>query len=561
VKNKEFIPKFFALIKEGFTKKQLTKDILAGIIVGIVALPLAIAFAIASGVSPEKGLITAVVAGLTISVLSGSRVQIGGPTGAFIVIVYGIVQTHGIGGLTIATFMAGFLIIGMGFARLGNYLKFIPYPLIVGFTSGIAIIIFSSQIKDFLGLEMGEVPADFIEKWQAYFLNFKKINWTAFIIALSTVFISLNFNKITSKIPGSIVAILLSTAFVFFFELPVETIESKFGEIPNHISLPTFPSIDFATIRQLIQPAIAIALLGSIESLLSAVVADGMMGGRHRSNMELVAQGTANIFSGLFGGIPATGAIARTATNIKNGGRTPIAGITHAIVLLLIMLLFAPIAKLIPLSCLAGILVVVAWHMGEWHHFKSLLKSNRMDVIVLLTTFFLTVFFDLIIAIEVGMILSSFIFMKRMSESTSIQNAMNYFKNEDANDERHLRLFDEEIPDIPKGVLIYEINGPLFFGASQKFQEVIKDLKQEPEILILRVRHVPFIDATGINRLKGIYKSLQSRGTKVIISGANDDIKREFLKMGVYEDLGKHNICNNINEAIGQGKKIMETIK
>ncbi len=555
MKNKEFVPKFFTIIREGFTKKQLAKDIIAGIIVGIVALPLAIAFAIASGVSPEKGLITAVVAGLTISLLGGSRVQIGGPTGAFIVIVYGIVQDYGIGGLTIATFMAGFLIIGMGLARLGNYLKFIPYPLIVGFTSGIAVIIFSSQIKDFLGLEMGEVPADFIEKWVAYFLNFQKINWVAFIIALGTVLISLNFNKITSKIPGSIVAILLSIVAVYFFELPVETIESKFGEIPNRISLSTFPSIDFSTIQQLIQPAFAIALLGSIESLLSAVVADGMMGGQHRSNMELVAQGTANIFSGLFGGIPATGAIARTVTNIKNGGKTPIAGITHAIVLLLIMLLFAPIAKLIPLSCLAGILVVVAWHMGEWHNFKALLKSNRMDIIVLLTTFFLTVFFDLIIAIEVGMILSSFIFMKRMSESTSIQNAMSYFKSEEENGEH---LFEEELPEIPKGILIYEINGPLFFGASQKFQEVIKDLKQEPEILILRVRHVPFIDATGINRLKEIYKNLQSSGTKTIISGANGDIKKELLNTGVYEDLGENNICDNIDEALRQAKKILD---
>jgi SulP family sulfate permease len=454
--------------------------------------------------------------------------------------------------------MAGFLIIGLGLARLGNYLKFIPYPLIVGFTSGIAIIIFSSQIKDFLGLEMGEVPADFVEKWQTYFLNFQKINWTAFSIAGITVLISLNFSRITSKIPGSIVAIVLSTLAVYFFELPVETIETKFGEIPNHISLPTFPNIDFATIQQLIQPAIAIALLGSIESLLSAVVADGMMGGRHRSNMELVAQGTANIISGLFGGIPATGAIARTATNIKNGGRTPISGIVHAIVLLLIMLLFAPVAKLIPLSCLAGILVVVAWHMGEWHHFMSLLKSNRMDVIVLLTTFFLTVFFDLIIAIEVGMILSSFIFMKRMSESTSIQNAMSYFKTEEENGER---LFEEEIPDIPKGVLIYEINGPLFFGASQKFQEVIKDLKQEPEILILRVRHVPFIDATGINRLKEIYKNLQSIGTTIIISGANDEIKREFLKMNVYKDLGKNNICDNIDQALKKAKAIINEKK
>lgn len=554
MRNNEFTPKLLTLLREGLSRKQITKDVTAGIIVGIVALPLAIAFAIASGVSPEKGLITAVIAGLTISVLGGSRVQIGGPTGAFIVIVYGIVQTHGIGGLTIATFMAGFLMIGFGLTRLGNYLKFIPYPLIVGFTSGIAIIIFSSQIKDFLGLEMGEIPADFVEKWKAYFLNFHKINWLAVAIAVGTVLISLNFNRLTSKIPGSIVAIILSTLAVYFFELPVETIETKFGEIPSTISLPTFPNINFEAIQQLIQPAIAIALLGSIESLLSAVVADGMMGGKHRSNMELVAQGTANIFSGLFGGIPATGAIARTATNIKNGGRTPIAGMVHAIVLLLIMLLFAPVAKLIPLSCLAGVLVVVAWHMGEWHHFKALLKSNRMDIIVLLTTFFLTVFFDLIIAIEVGMILSSFIFMKRMSESTSIKNAMRYFKTEEENGER---LFEEEIPDIPKGVLIYEINGPLFFGASQKFQEVIKDLKQKPEILILRIRHVPFIDATGIKRLKDMYQNLQSSGTTIIISGANDDIKRELLKMNVYEDLGKHNICKNIDEAIQQAKKIM----
>lgn len=554
MKNSEFIPKFFTLLKEGITRQQLTKDVTAGIIVGIVALPLAIAFAIASGVSPEKGLITAVIAGLIISMLGGSRVQIGGPTGAFIVIVYGIVETHGVGGLTIATFMAGFLIIGLGLARLGNYLKFIPYPLIVGFTSGIAIIIFSSQIKDFLGLEMGEVPADFIDKWRAYFLNFKHINWGAVLIALGTVLISFNFNKVTSKIPGSIVAIFISTLVVYFFELPVETIETKFGEIPSNIALPTMPSIDFDTIQELIQPAIAIALLGSIESLLSAVVADGMIGGRHRSNMELIGQGTANIFSALFGGIPATGAIARTATNIKNGGRTPISGIVHAVILLLIMLLFAPVAKLIPLSCLAGVLVVVSWHMGEWHHFRILLKSNRMDVIVLLTTFFLTVFFDLIIAIEVGMILSSFIFMKRMSESTSIKDAMKYFRAEEGNGEL---LFEEEIPEIPQGVLIYEINGPLFFGASQKFEEVIKKIKHKPEILILRVRHVPFIDATGVKRLKEIYTGLKSLGTTTIISGANDEIKKELRKMNIYQDLGSDNICDNIEQAVLQAKRLL----
>ncbi|HQV34886.1 MAG TPA: SulP family inorganic anion transporter [Flavobacterium sp.] len=555
MKNTEFTPKLITLLKEGITKKQLGKDVLAGLIVGIVALPLAIAFAIASGVSPEKGLITAVIAGITISVLSGSRVQIGGPTGAFIIIIYGIVQEHGIGGLTIATFMAGFIIIAMGLARLGNYLKFIPYPLIVGFTSGIALVIFSSQIKDFFGLQMNDVPVDFIDKWIAYGANFQQINWISLAIAFGTVLIALNFNRISSKIPGSIIAIFLSTALVYFFELPVETIESKFGEIPNHISFPDFPEINFAIIKKLIQPAIVIALLGSIESLLSAVVADGMMGGRHRSNMELIAQGTANIFSGLFGGIPATGAIARTATNIKNGGRTPIAGIVHGVVLLLIMLLFAPIAKLIPLSCLAGILMVVAWHMGEWHHFFALLKSNRMDVIVLLTTFFLTVFFDLILAIEIGMILSSFIFMKRMSEATSIQNTSNMFKSDDESGEI---LFEQEIPNIPKGVLLYEINGPLFFGASQKFQEVITDLKQQPKILILRMRNVPFIDATGINRLKEICQQLNGKGTTIIISGANHEVKAELLKADLYTMLGKYNIQDNIGKAIERAKEILK---
>lgn len=531
---------------------------MAGIIVGIVALPLAIAFAIASGVSPEKGLITAVIAGITISVLGGSRVQIGGPTGAFIVIVYAIVQDHGISGLTIATFMAGFIIIGLGLARLGNYLKFIPYPLIVGFTSGIALIIFSSQIKDFFGLNIDEVPSDFVQKWQIYLKNFTGINWIAFGIALTTVIISLNFNKISSKVPGSIVAIILSTLAVYLFDLQVETIQTKFGEIPSTIPTPSIPSIDFETIQSLIQPAIAIALLGSIESLLSAVVADGMMGGRHRSNMELVAQGTANIFSGLLGGIPATGAIARTATNIKNGGRTPISGIVHAIVLLLIMLVFSPIVKLIPLACLAGILVVVAWHMSEWHHFISLIKGNRMDAIVLLTTFLLTVFFDLIIAIEIGMILSSFIFMKRMSESTSIKDVAKIF-NTNENEENEL-IFDEELIEMPEDVVMYEINGPLFFGASQKFQEIITDLHQQPKILILRMRNVPFIDATGINRLKEICQQLQARGTTIIISGANRKVRLELLNANIYGLIGRHNIHDTISNAITRSEEILQDI-
>lgn len=555
MKNKEFTPKLISLLKEGITRKQIIKDVLSGIIVGIVALPLAIAFAIASGVSPEKGLITAIVAGLVISVLGGSRVQIGGPTGAFIIIVYGIVQEHGVTGLTIATFMAGFLIIGLGVLKLGNYLKFIPYPLIVGFTSGIAVVIFSTQIKDFFGLDIETIPAEFVDKWIVYFSNLKSINWLAVGIAVGTVLIAFNFYRITTKIPGSLAAILLATLVVYIFELPVETIESKFGEIPNSIAMPQIPMINFTVIKELIEPAIAIALLGAIESLLSAVVADGMIGGRHRSNMELVAQGVGNVFSGLFGGIPATGAIARTATNVKNGGRTPIAGIIHAVFLLLVMLLFAPVAKLIPLSCLAGILVVVAYHMSEWRHFRDLLKSNRMDIIVLLTTFFLTVFFDLILAIQIGMILSSFIFMQRMSEATTIDNAENLFGMSELHGEQ---MFEEELPYIPKDTMLYEINGPLFFGASQKFQEFLTDLKQEPKVLIIRMRHVPFIDATAINRLKEFHQKLKMSGTTIIISGANQQVKEELYKSNFYSIIGNNNILENINEAILRAEEVLQ---
>jgi sulfate permease, SulP family len=549
----EFTPKFFTLLKEGITRKQLQTDIVSGIIVGIVALPLAIAFAIASGVSPEKGLVTAIIGGIIISVLGGSRVQIGGPTGAFIVIVYGIIQEFGVGGLTIATFMAGFIIIFMGIVKLGNYLKFIPYPLVVGFTSGIALIIFSSQVNDFFGLSIDNLPADFIQKWATYATSFTSINWYAAGIAGGTVFLAFSFHKVSRKIPGSIVAILLSTLAVYLFNLPVDTIESKFGEIPNSFSLPVIPSLDFETFQKLIPAATAIALLGGIESLLSAVVADGMIGGKHRSNMELIAQGVANIFSGIFGGIPATGAIARTATNIKNGGRTPVAGIVHAIVLLLIMLLFAPVAKLIPLSALAGILVVVAWHMGEWKNFFGLMRSDRMDVMILLTTFALTVILDLVVAIEVGMILTSLLFMKRMSESTSI-TGMNIFKTE--GDAREM-LFEEELPPIPEGVLLYEIDGPMFFGASQKFQDLLVDTNLIPKILILRMRHVPFIDATGLNRLRLVSKHLMERGTRIVLSGVNRNVKKSLLQAGMYGLIGKHNIQGNITLALQRANEIL----
>lgn len=554
MKDNLFTPKLFSIIRGGIDRKQIQRDLVAGLIVGIVALPLAIAFAIASGVSPDKGLITAIIAGLVISALGGSRVQIGGPTGAFIVIVYAIVQEHGINGLTIATFMAGFILIAMGLARLGNLLKFIPYPLIVGFTSGIALIIFSSQVKDFLGLHIDNVPADFIEKWQLYATHFHNINWIAIAIASGTVLITFNFHRITTKVPGSIIAIIASTIIVYFFKLPVNTIETSFGDIPNHLSLPAFPEINYDTVKVLIQPAFAIALLGGIESLLSAVVADGMIGGRHRSNAELVAQGAANCFSAIFGGIPATGAIARTATNVKNGGRTPIAGITHAIVLLFIMLVLAPFAKLIPMACLAGILVVVAYHMSEWRQFRSLLKGNKSDVLILLVTFFLTVIFDLIIAIEVGIALSSFVFMKRMSESTTFQLAN---EQQDSNNGSE-KLFEDELPKLPKGVSMYEINGALFFGAAQAFQDTVTRLEEIPEILILRMRHVPFIDATGIYRLTEIIKKFNNQGTTIILSGTKLQVRADLEKADIYSVLDKENILDDINKSLERATEIMK---
>lgn len=556
MKDPIFKPKFFSLLKNGISKKQLAKDLSAGFIVGIVALPLAIAFAIASGVSPDKGLITAIVAGLIISVLGGSRVQIGGPTGAFIVILYAVVQEHGIDGLIIATFMAGFILIAMGIGRLGSLLKYIPYPLIVGFTSGIAVIIFSSQIKDFFGLPIESVPADFIDKWKIYALNFHQINWIAVSIALATIFISLRFSRISKKVPGSIVAIIITTLIVYLFDIPVTTIESSFGNIPNHLSMPSIPKVDFKTIQALIQPAFAIALLGGIESLLSAVVADGMIGGRHRSNTELIAQGTANCVSAMFGGIPATGAIARTATNVNNGGRTPVAGIVHAIVLLLIMLIFAPLAKLIPMATLAGILIVVSYHMSEWRQFKSLLRGNKYDILILLVTFFLTVVFDLVTAIQIGIILSSFIFMKRMSESLHIEETMDIFAAQPEGE----MIFEDEQIELPKGVIMYEISGALFFGAAQKFQDTISHIQLKPNVLILRVRYVSFIDATGIYRLKELITHFEKHGIQIIISGAIPSVLEDMEKGNIYSVLPKENMLKNIDTSVERAKEILQKV-
>ncbi len=547
-----FIPKLFVIFPT-LTKDQIFRDIIAGILVGIVALPLAIAFGIASGVSPEKGLITGVIGGFIVSFLGGSRVQIGGPTGAFIVIVYGIVQQYGINGLMIATIMAGIILIIMGFAQFGSIIKFIPYPVIIGFTSGIAVVIFSSQINDFLGLGLLNIPVDFLEKWILYFQNFSSINFESFFIGLGSLLIIIFWSKISKKIPGSIIAIIVSTIAVQFFNLNVDTIETRFGAIPSSIPTPVIPYIDLQLIKELILPATTIAILAAIEALLSAVVADGMIGGKHKSNMELIANGVANIFSPLFGGIPVTGAIARTATNIKNGGRTPIAGIVHAITLLIIMIFLGSLAKLIPMPTLAAILIIVAFNMSEIHLFKRLLKSPRSDVVVLLTTFFLTVIFDLTIAIEVGMFLAVILFMKRMASVTNIDVVKREIKDED--EIADINSIQNKI--IPEGVEVYEINGPFFFGAAAKFKEIIQRLENPPKVRILRMRNVPAIDATGLNLLSDIIKNNQRESIHLILSGVHAQPLFALTQYKLIDEVGEENIFPNIDEALKRAVQLI----
>jgi SulP family sulfate permease len=547
-----FKPKLFDTLKN-YNRQQLGKDVIAGLIVGIVALPLAIAFAIASGVSPEKGLYTAVIAGFIISAMGGSRVQIGGPTGAFIVIVYGIVQIHGVNGLIIATFMAGVMLVIMGFARLGSVIKFIPHPLIIGFTSGIAILVFSSQMKDFFGLKTGAVPADFIDKWKGFLESFASVNIYAVAIAAATVCIILLWPRITHKIPGSLIAILVTTAAMQMLHLPVETIGSKFGSIPSSLPMPVIPDIDFATIKNLIQPAFTIALLGGIESLLSAVVSDGMIGGNHKSNMELIAQGIANIFSSIFGGIPATGAIARTATNVKNGGRTPVAGIVHAITLLLIMLFIGKWAALIPMATLAGILVVVAYNMSEWESFVSVFKGPRSDVAVLLTTFLLTVLVDLTVAIEIGMVLAAFLFMRKMIKFSDVSILTKEIDDTgNGKDKEAIGNFT-----IPENVEVFEITGPLFFGAAYKFKDAMRFIEKPPKVLILRMRQVPIIDATGIRTLES-----KHRGTKLILSEVHSlQVMKKLQDARLLFSIGKANVTNTFQEALKRSLVLLQDMQ
>lgn len=547
-----FRPKIIDTLRS-YSRQQFYKDTIAGVIVGIVAIPLAIAFAIASGVTPDKGFFTAIIAGFIISVLGGSRVQIGGPTGAFIVVVYSIVQQYGIDGLIVATFIAGLLLIIMGFARLGSAIKFIPYPLIVGFTSGIAVIIFSSQVKDLFGLKMGSVPADFISKWIAYGHHFSTVNLYAVGIGIFSCITILVWPRVTGKVPGSLIAILITTLAVSLFHFPVETIGSRFGAIPSVLPKPVLPGISFATIQHLIRPAFTIALLGSIESLLSAVVADSMIGGNHRSNTELIAQGMANICSSVFGGIPATGAIARTATNIKNGARTPVAGIVHALTLLFIMMFFGKWAALIPMPTLAGILMVVAWNMSEVDSFRYVLRGPKSDVTILLTTFALTIFIDLTVAIEIGMILAAFLFLRKMVQSTSVLQAG------DSNDDTPEQ---DAAYNLPEEVAIFEINGPLFFGAAWKFKEAIRLIDKHKPLLIVRMRNVPVIDSTGIRVLTDINEETSKRGGKVILAEVNyQQVTDELQKSRLLFKIGKANVTATFEQAIQRADMIIQQLK
>ena len=524
-----------------FTKENILKDIVAGIIVAIIALPLSVALGISSGVSPEKGLITAIIAGFIISFLGGSRVQIGGPTGAFVVIVYGIIENYGIEGLIISTIMAGVILVIFGVLKLGSIIKFVPYPITVGFTSGIAITLLSTQIKDFLGLNITKVPAEFIPKWTEYIKHMDTFSLASFLVGIGSLIIMIIWPKINKTIPGSLVALIIATLVVNIFNLPVDTIGSRYNEISSSIPMPSIPNINLSTIKHLINPAMTIAILAAIESLLSAVVADGMIGGKHDSNMELIAQGIGNIASGLFGGIPATGAIARTAANVKNGGRSPISGIVHAITLFLIMILFMPLAKLIPMTTLAAILIIVSYNMGEWKTFYSLLKAPKSDVIILLLTFFLTVIFDLVVAIEIGMILAMFLFMKRVADTTKIKNmSINEYNNDE-----NIR---EEV--LGENILLYEISGPFFFGVVNRFMEVMKEISSHHEILIIDMRNSNAIDSTALDALEKVNRTCKKNNVKLLLVGIQEQPKKVLKSMGFIDLIGKNAVFSSKKEAL-----------
>ena len=551
-----FKPKLFSTFKNGYNKQTFIQDLLAGIIVGIVALPLAIAFGIASGATPEAGILTAIVAGFLISFFGGSKVQIGGPTGAFIVIVFGIIQEYGMNGLMIATFMAGAFLIMMGILHLGTIIKYIPYPIVVGFTSGIALTIFATQIKDLFGLQIDSVPADFLGKWSVYAQHIDTINWWSLLVGLCSILIIVFTPKVNRRIPGSLAAIILMTLATLGLKAlgieGIETIGDRFS-ISSALPQPEVPRITWDSVRHLAQPAMVIAMLGAIESLLSAAVADGVIGDRHDSNQELIAQGIANMVSPLVGGIPATGAIARTMTNINNGGRTPVAGIAHAIVLAIIYLFLMPLVKYIPMACLAGILMVVAYNMSEWRSFRAILRNPKSDIIVLLVTFFLTVIFDLTVAIEVGVLIACLLCMKRMAETTNvsvISDEIDPMADTDV-------MGNLEHLIIPEGVKVYEINGPYFFGIGNKFEEMMGDMGGRAKVRIIRMRKVPFIDSTGVHNLSNMCRMCSQMGVKVVLSGVNPTVMKVLENAGMDDVVGKENICSHISLALNRAQEIL----
>ena len=562
-----FQPRIIECLKN-YGKQQFTADMMAGVIVGIVAIPLAIAFGIASGVGPTEGLITAIIAGFIISAFGGTRVQIGGPTGAFIVIIYGIIQQFGLVGLMIATILAGIMLIIMGLTKMGSIIKFVPYPVIIGFTGGIALTIFSTQMNDFFGMGIEGVPADFIEKWICYFTNITSVNWGAFAIGLLSLLIIIFTPKVSKKIPGSLVAIIIMTLVVwilkeftnFEFVNSIKTIGDLY-ELPSGIPAPKLPAMNLAegetiwsVIRSLMPAAFTIAMLGAIESLLSAMVADGVISDKHNSNTELIGQGIANVVVPFFGGIPATGAIARTMTNINNGGRTPVAGIVHALILLLVLLFMGPLVGLIPMPCLAAVLIIVAYNMSGWRTFVSLYKGPKSDFAVLMTTFVLTVIFDLTIAIEIGLLLAVVLFLKRTSESVEIR----HFHDEiDPNQELDIQISSEEKLAIPENVDVYEIDGPYFFGIANKFEDVMSQISNKPRVRIIRMRRVPFMDSTGIHNLEVLIEQSHKEGIQIVLSGVNPQVRKALEKADFNKLIPAENICSNINVALERSKELI----
>lgn len=550
----DYIPKSFICWREGYTRQLFMSDLFAGVSVGVIALPLAIAFAIGSGVAPEKGLFTAIIAGFLISLLGGSRVQVSGPTGAFVIIIYGIVQRHGYDGLAITTLIAGVLMILMGLARLGILLKFIPYPVTTGFTTGIALAIFTGQIKDFLGLRLDKLPPEFLERCKNYCMTYDTWNPWAFIVATAVLFSIFALRRYNPRLPGVIIAIAAATFIAYYFGLPLETIESKYGMIPRSLPMPGFPEITYERIQTLFPEAISVALLGAIESLLSAVVADGMTGYRHRSNCELVAQGIGNLGSILFGGIPATGAIARTTANIRLGGKTPMSGMIHAVTILLLMIAFAPLAAKIPLCALSAVLIFVAWNMSELHHFAAILKGPRHEAIVMIVTFLFTVLVDLVVAVQIGVILAAGLFLKHLTDSTTVQ-ACKVLIDENAHE--HPELHDSDVlfrKDIPDDVTIFEIKGPFFYSVADLLEDTLNKLERKPRVFILRMRHVPVVDMTGIKALKNFAARCKKENIEFILSGVRPEIMALFNKTNFEATIGKENFFPHIDKALSYTK-------